>query len=147
MSAAPATTALPLSQQANKYWEQFTNEFRRQVQAMNAALSKDGCAECNLLQWEDSNAIYITKTGYPSTSIRAYLTFHPWGPAIQGTINGQQAPDRRFFPAEFEFPIATDLDGETVAIFDEGRSFSPHEVASYLAQAFHRCYPGVSLPC
>jgi len=44
-------------------------------------------------------------------------------------------------------PIATDLDNQIVAIYDEGRSFSPHEVASYLTQCFHRCHPHISFPC
>ena len=34
-------------------------------------------------------------------------------------------------------PIAMDLDDEVVAIYDEGKSFSPHQVASYFAQVFH----------
>ena len=44
-------------------------------------------------------------------------------------------------------PIAIDRDNEIVAIFDEGRSFSPHEVASYLMRYFHSCYPAISFPC
>ena len=147
MSAVSSSTYPPLFQEGNKYWQRLVEEFRRQVKAVNAALAENGCKESELSESQDANAIQLTKSGYPSTTITAALRFFPWGPVIQGTIAGQQAADRRFVPGQFEFPIATDLDGETVAIFDEGRSFSPQEVASYLAQSFHRCYPGVSLPC
>ena len=64
---------------------------------------------------------------------------------ISVSVTGDEAEDLEFFPQEFELPIATDLDGSIVAIFEEGRSFSPRELATYLAQSLRRCFPGLRL--
>jgi hypothetical protein len=65
---------------------------------------------------------------------------------IKISITGHQHEDLRFYPEEQEVPVARDLDGRTVAVFGEGRSFSPSEVAAYMAQRLRRCFPEMALP-
>jgi hypothetical protein len=77
------------------------------------------------------------ETKHPSTRVKLTLNFLSCGPKIDGTIDGQQTHGTGFLPHEFELPIAMDLDSQMVAIYDEGRSFSPHEVANDLTQYFH----------
>ncbi len=75
------------------------------------------------------------------------INYCAWGPMLDGIITGQEDDDREFCPEEFSIPIARDLDGSVVAIFDEGRSFSANELAAFLMQSFRRCFPGLTLPC
>lgn len=148
MCAASASAPTPLYDEGKQYWMDLTNECKRYVECVNAALDQhgigaDGFVTCTPA--EDSLEIF--RAGYPSTYVRLTLNFQPWGPVISATITGQQREGKVFLPQELELPIAIDLDSRTVAIYDEGRSFSPHEVASYFTQCFHRCYPLISLPC
>lgn len=147
MSAASESAATPLFEEGNRYWEELVRELKQQMHRINHAVSRHGCAENDLVRWLPGSAIHMLRSPYPSTRIQADIQFRSWGPVISGTITGYEAEDYEFFPEEFEVLIAQDLDGAAVAIFDEGRSFSPQELATYLAQHFRRCFPEISLPC
>jgi hypothetical protein len=75
------------------------------------------------------------------------LRFLASGPEIAVVVRSQKNDGKNNLPKQFELPIAMDLDDSVVAIYDEGRSFSPHQVASYLATHFHQCYGNVVFPC
>ena len=147
MSAATSAVTVPLFQGATQYWQTLTDECSRLREAINEAASQKGAARDELIQWHAGPAIRMTKAAYPSTSVKVSIDFPSWGPVISGSITGRPDGKRTFASDHFEMPIARDLDGGIVAIFDEGRSFSPRELACYLAQSFHRCYPRISLPC
>jgi hypothetical protein len=146
MSAASKPAATPLFREGNEYWEDLVRELKHHVQRINDAVSRRGCPEDDLVRWLPGQNIHILRSRHPSTGIQADLQFRSWGPVISGAITGYQDHEYRFFPEEFEILIARDLDGSVVAIFDEGRSFSPQELAAYLVQHFRRCFPEVSLP-
>jgi hypothetical protein len=147
MSAASKPAVTPLFREGNEYWEDLVRELRQQMQRINDAVIQHGCADDELVRWIPGSGIHMLRSRHPSTGIQAELQFRSWGPVISGSITGYQDQDYRFFPEEFEVLIAKDLDGAVVAIFDEGRSFSPRELAAYLAQQFRRCFPQISLPC
>jgi len=147
MSAATSVAPVPLYQEATEYWQTLTEECERLTRAINEAASEKGVRPDELVQWHPGSSIRMTKLGCPSTSVQVSIDFPSWGPLISGSITGRPDRKRTFKPDNFEMPIARDLDGQVVAIFDEGRSFSPRELACYLAQSFHRCYPRISLPC
>lgn len=148
MCAASVSAPTPLYHEGKQYWIDLTNECKRYVECVNATLGQNGIGPDGLLTCASADdSLDISKAGYPSTNVRLTLDFKAWGPVIGGTITGQQREGKVFSPQEFELPIAIDLDSRTVAIYDEGRSFSPREVASYLTQYFHRCYPLITLPC
>lgn len=147
MSAAAKPVATPLFHEGIQYWEDLRSELKRQIDQINHTVFRDGCTDEDLVRWIDCPGIQLLRSRNPSTGISADLDFRSWGPVITGSITGYQTDEFRFVPEEFEILIARDLDGSTVAIFDEGRSFSPQEFAAYLAQHFRRCFPAVSLPC
>jgi hypothetical protein len=147
MSAASKPAATPLFREGNQFWENLVRELKRQMQSINDAVSQHGLGDEDLVRWLPGSGIKMLRSRRPSTGIQADLEFRSWGPVISGSITGYQADDYRFFPEEFEVLIAKDLDGAVVAIFDEGRSFSPQELAAYLVQHFRRCFPEISLPC
>jgi hypothetical protein len=147
MSAASKPAATPLFREGNQYWDDLVRELKQQMQRINDAVAQHGLAGEDLVQWLPDSGIHMLRSRHPSTGIQAALEFRSWGPVISGSITGYQDQDYRFFPEEFEVLIAKDLDGSVVAIFDEGRSFSPQELAAYLVQHFRRCFPQVSLPC
>jgi len=147
MSAASKPVATPLFHEGNQYWEELRSELKRQMDQINDAVSQHGLADDQLVRWLPGSGIDILRAHHPSTGIKANINFRSWGPVISGEITGYQADDYRFFPEEFEVLIAKDLDGAAVAIFDEGRSFAPTELAAYLMQHFRRCFPDISLPC
>ena len=146
MSAAAATKPVPLYHEGTQFWQKVTEEVRQHVQAINAAAVSEGMPSDRLVELIPGPDIYMRKAGYPSTEVRAVLSFLSWGPVIQCAISGARDGEHKFLTREFEMPIAVDLDAETVAIFDEGRSFCPREVACYLTQIFRRCFPSVTLP-
>jgi hypothetical protein len=146
MSAASKPAATPLFREGNEYWEDLVRELKHHLQRINHAVSRHGCTDEDLVRWLPGPGIHMLRSRHPSTGIRADLEFRSWGPVISGTITGYQDQDYRFFPEEFEILVARDLDGSVVAIFDEGRSFSPQELAAYLVQHFRRCFPEISLP-
>jgi hypothetical protein len=147
MSAASKPVATPLFHEGNQYWEELRSELKRQMDQINDALTRHGLSSGQLIRWLAGAGIDLQRSEHPSTGIKADINFRSWGPVISGEINGYQDEDYRFFPEEFEVLIAKDLDGEAVAIFDEGRSFGPAELAAYLMQHFRRCFPEISLPC
>jgi hypothetical protein len=92
-------------------------------------------------------AIHVVRKWYPSTEIEINLNFERWGPVIKTLVTGHQHEDLRFYPEEQEILLARDLDGKVVAVLGEGRSYSPRELACYLAQNLRRCFPDIALPC
>jgi hypothetical protein len=144
--AATSVALEPIFQEGKIFWDQFVLECQKYMQTFNGTVALYGAGKEQLVNCASGPELQMAKHGHPSTQISAALKFCPWGPMICGTITGQQDEQRRFSPEEFEFQIAKDLDGETIAIYDEGKSFSAHDLASYLVQSFHRCYPGVALP-
>jgi hypothetical protein len=147
MSAAAARTTVPLYYEGNRFWQELLEECKRHVQAINSAAVARGISFESLVQLQPGSDIHMFKTGYPSTDVKALLSFFPWGPVIQCTISGARDAEHRLLTCEFEMPVARDLDGKIVAVFDEGRSFCPLEVASYLTQAFRGCFRNIPLPC
>jgi maltoporin len=147
MSAAAVHVRVPLYEEGLNFWQKVVEECGRYVQAINQVAASAGICADNFVELLPGSDIHMGKRGYPSTDVNAVLSFFSWGPVIQCTITGARDQNHKFLPEEFEIPIARDLDGETVGIFDEGRSFCPHEVACYLTQAFRRCFHSVSLPC
>jgi hypothetical protein len=147
MSAASKPVATPLFHEGNGFWDELRSELRLQMERINTTVSRHGLEDGELIQWLPGAKIDILRPQHPSTGIQADICFRSWGPVISGQITGYQADDYRFFPEEFEVLIAKDLDGAAVAVFDEGRSFTPSELAAYLMQHFRRCFPDISLPC
>lgn len=145
-ASATAPAAVPLYQEGKRFWQELLDECKRHVQAINSVAVERGISLESLVQFLPGIDIQMVKRGYPTTDVKALLSFFLWGPVIQCTINGARDPEHRLLTAEFELPIARDLDGKTVAVFDEGRSFSPAEVACYLTQAFRGCYRNIPLP-
>lgn len=144
MCAAVATAPIPLYNEGKQYWQNLVDECKRYVECVNATLVRNGIDHQSLLQCtvaEDN--LQIGRSHHPSNRVKVSLHFRSWGPIIDVTVCDQQSP----LPDEFELPIAVDLDGQVVAIYDEGRSFSPHEVASYLKQSFQCSYPDIAFPC
>ncbi|MBV8808684.1 MAG: hypothetical protein JO033_08415 [Acidobacteriaceae bacterium] len=146
MSAATVAPA-PLVREGNGFWQEFVARCKGHVESINAAASRHGYSQEELIEWRCDDHVQMMKSGFPSTAIKATIKFFGWGPLISGLVTGEQDPNLKFSAEEFELPIACDLDGEVVGVFDEGRSFSPQDLACYLTQNFRRCYPGVSLPC
>lgn len=147
MNAAISMARIPLAQEGLSYWEELAEQCKRQTALINGALSNCGAGEDQMVKWVDGPEIRMVRTAYPTTAITMSLDLHSWGPMITGTINGRETRDLQFASEEFEFLVAKDLDDSTVAVFGEGRSFSPRELAAYVAQNFRRCYPELSLPC
>lgn len=148
MCAASVSAPVRLYDEGKRYWQDLTDECKRYVECVNATLVRNGVHPNGLIQCDAaSESLHIVSTSHPSTTVKLTLTFRSWGPVISATITGRQSDGNDFFPQEVELPIAMDLDNQIVAIYDEGRSFSPGEVASYVTQSFHRCYPRISLPC
>jgi hypothetical protein len=147
MNAAISMARIPLAQEGLRYWEELIEQCKRQTILINGALSNCGAGEDQMVKWLDGPEIRMIRAAYPSTVIRLSLDMHSWGPMISGIINGRETDELQFASEEFEFLVAKDLDDSTVAVFGEGRSFSPRELAAYVVQNFRRCYPELSLPC
>ena len=147
MAAATSMVRIPLFQEGTEFWKALTDECKRRIVAINNVAREAGQAADRLVEWISGTDIHMARNRYPSTDIKIDLEFHSWGPTINGRITGREDDDVRFVPEEFEFTIAQDLDGSTILIYDEGRSFTAEEFAAYLTQDFRRCFPGISLPC
>jgi hypothetical protein len=143
---AAAQATVPLYHEGHRFWQELLEECKRHVQAINSAALARGISFDNLVQLQPGSDIHMFKNGYPSTDVKALLSFFAWGPVIQCTISGARDAEHRLLTCELEMPVARDLDGRTVAVFDEGRSFCPSEVASYLTQAFRGCFRNIALP-
>jgi hypothetical protein len=148
MSAAAVFRApLPLYQEGLAYWEELVRECQRHAQSINSVVTAHGLEAGHLLEWRaERSKVSIVRKLYPSTEIEAAISFERWGPMIKFSVNGYQHEDLRYYPEEQEAPLARDLDGRTVAVLGEGRSYSPAEFATYLSQHFRRCFPDMALP-
>lgn len=149
MSAAIAyRTPAPLYQEALAYWDELVRETEQHVHAINSVATAHGLEIGHLVEWKSGRSmIGIVRKWYPATDIAVGLTFERWGPVIKVSVTGHQHEDLRFYPEEHEVPVARDLDGRTVAVLGEGRSYSPEEFSCYLAQHLRRCFPDMTLPC
>ncbi len=145
MSAAAISAPMPLYREGSEYWHQLMDECKRQIEVINSVVSEKGLSSDHCVQCATGPELRMSKSGNPSTTVKLIIGFYSWGPMLSLAITGHQSDDWEFFPEECEMPVATDGDGAIVAIFDEGRSFSPRELAAYLTQAFRRCFPGVCL--
>ena len=147
MSAASKPAATPLFAEGTEFWQELVAELKRQTEQINQAAAQHGLTDDHLVHWLPGAGVRLMRSQRPSTGIDADLHFRSWGPVISGSITGYEDDECRFFPEEFEVMIAKDLDGAVVAVFDEGRSFSPRELGAYLTQHFRRCFPDIPLPC
>ncbi|HEX4164571.1 MAG TPA: hypothetical protein VHZ55_03785 [Bryobacteraceae bacterium] len=145
MSAAAISAPTPLFAEGSEFWKQLADECKREVEVINSVVSEKGLSSDHYVQCTTGSELRMCKSANPSTTVKLIIGFYSWGPMLSLAITGHQSDHWDFFPEECEMPIATDLDGSIVAIFDEGRSFSPRELAAYLTQAFRRCFPGVCL--
>jgi hypothetical protein len=146
-AVSPARIPAPWREEGMYFWERMVAECKEQIQAINSALTKHGHSAVDHVELTAGECLQLIRSPYPSTTIQARIEFEHWGPIIKISIKGHQRPDFGFYPEEFEVPLATDCDGTTVAVFDEGKSFRPAELAAYLAQTFRRCFPRIALPC
>lgn len=148
MSTRSDSPTVPRYNEGKQYWQDLSDECQAYVECVNATLLGNMVDPAGLLQYfATAEILQITKPGQPTVSVRLTMNYHHWGPVISARYCGEHKDGKKFLPQEFELPIAIDRDDEIVAIFDEGRSFSPHEVASYLMRYFHSCYPAISFPC
>jgi hypothetical protein len=151
MSAALAIAfraPLFLHQEGLVFWEELTQECRRHTQSINNAAIAHGLDSGYFLEWKPGRSSFgMERKIYPSTEATVSLSFEHWGPVIKVVVTGCQHEDLRYYPHEHEVTIARDLDGRTVAVLGEGRSYSPAELACYIAQHFRRCFPDMALPC
>ncbi len=149
MSAALAYRApLPLYQEAMAFWQDLERETEQHAKAINNTVLAHGLDSAHLVEWKSGRGLIgIVRKWYPSTDITVSLSFERWGPVIKVLVTGYQHEDLRFYPEDQEVAIARDLDGRTVAVLGEGRSYSAREFACYLSQHLRRCFPEVALPC
>jgi hypothetical protein len=149
MTAAASTTHVPtpLREEGIRFWKQLVEECKTQVDVINCSLSAQGRSSNDQIEFRAGEQLSVSRVGFPSTIVAVSLTFEHWGPVIRVNITGHQTPEIAFQREELELPLASDVDASIVAIFDEGRSLSPREVACLLMQHFHRCFPRISFPC
>ena len=148
MSAAVAIrTPLPLYEEALAFWQELVCETELHTKAINNTVLAHGLDTAHLVEWtSERGRISIVRKWYPSTDIRLNLSFERWGPVIKVLVTGYQHEDLHFYPEEQEVLIARDLDGRTVAVLGEGRSYSAEEFTRYLSQHLRRCFPDLALP-
>ncbi|MBV8553345.1 MAG: hypothetical protein JOY54_18760 [Acidobacteriaceae bacterium] len=149
MSAAvcPAPVPTPLRDEGMRFWKQLLEECKKQIDAINRTLSAHGRSQAEHVECRAGEELDLIRSVYPSTRGKISIAFEHWGPVIRICITGQQRPNFGFHKEELEMPVATDGDGSIVAVFDEGRSLCPRELACFLTQRFRRCFPGITLPC
>ena len=146
-AAAPAPVVARLSEEGKRYWDHLVGECKRQAQAINKVVSEHGFDPGDFIEYRPGPGLHLVKPQCPSTTVKLTINYCSWGPMIDAVITGYEEEDLQFCPEELTIPIARDLDGGVVAIFEEGRSFSPSELATFFMQNFRRCFPGLSLPC
>lgn len=146
-ATAPAPTPAPLREEGMRFWNQLVEECKKQTGAINRALSEHGRGPDDHIECQVGKQLHLIRSRYPSTISKVNIAFENWGPVLTVHITGFQKPMFGFHQEEFEMPLAEDGDGTVIAIFDEGRSLRPSEVACFLTQHFRRCYPRISLPC
>lgn len=146
-AVAPAPTPTPLRDEGQRFWDELVEECKKQAEAINGVLSHHGRSAADFLECRTGRQLHVVRSRFPSTTGKIALNFERWGPVLSVSVNGYQRPEFEFHPEEFEMPLAKDGDGRIIAIFDEGRSLSPREVACLLMQRFRRCFPRIPLPC
>lgn len=146
-AVAPALVSSPLQQEGLRFWDELIDECRKQAEAINCVLSHHGRSASDFIECHAGRQLHLIRSRFPSTTGKIALAFERWGPVLSVSVTGFQRPEFEFHPEEFEMPLATDGDGRIVAVYDEGRSLSPREVASLLTQRFRRCFPRIPLPC
>jgi hypothetical protein len=146
-AASPAPIPTPLREEGLHFWNNLTEECKNRIAAINCSLSAKDRDSQDQIEFRPGEHLSMSRSRHPSTFIGVTMTFERWGPVLRVNISGQQNPQLAFPHEEFELPLALDVDGSIIAIFDEGRSLRPQEVACLLAQSFHRCFPRVSFPC
>ena len=104
MSAASVAPA-PFFRDGNAYWQELVSQCKERVESINGAASRHGYGPDELIEWRPGTDIQMTKTGYPSTKIKASIGFQAWGPLICGSITGDQDSGLKFSAEEFEIPI------------------------------------------
>src|SRR5215472_18994360 len=125
MSAVTASAPIPLFHEATAYWQELTQECKRQIEAINATLEQHSVPAEDRVEWISGTELQMRRSQLPSTKVQFNMQFYPWGPMISGTVTGDQADDLKFAPEEFDLVIARDLDETVVAVIDEGRSLCP----------------------
>jgi hypothetical protein len=147
MAAVSPISSAALREEGMYFWERLINECREQTRAINSALSNHGRTAVDHVECLAGDCLNLIKSHCPSTTVKVNIVFEGWGPVLKIAITGHQRPDFGFYPEEMEVQLAREVDGGLVAVFDEGRSLSPRELASYLTQHFRRCFPYIALPC
>ena len=147
IAASPAHIPTPLREEGIQFWKQLIEECKNRVSAINCSLSAQDRDSKDQIELRAGEYLSLSRLRYPSTLIVVRITFEHWGPVLRVDITGHQKPEVRFPHEELELPLASDVDGSIVAIFDEGRSLRPQGVACLLTQSFHRCFPRISFPC
>ena len=142
---AAAMVRAPLTLEGLAFWEELITECDRYTAAINGVISAQGLGTEHLLDFTRDRGLHIRKCASPSASTSLAIEFFSWGPVIRGKLSGREQ-DSDVCLKEWEVPLARDLDGTVVAIFDEGRSFSPEDLARYVIQGFRCYYPALSLP-
>lgn len=130
-----------------RFWNQLIQECKRQTDTINLALSEHGMGTEDHIECRAGQHLHLIRSRYPSTTSKVGIAFEHWAPVLKVHITGYQKPMFGFRQEEFEMLLAEDGDGRVIAVFDEGRSLSPREVACFLTQHFRRCYPNIPLPC
>ena len=146
-AVAPALAPAPLREEGLRFWEKFIDECKKQTEAINRVLSEHGRSAADFIECRAGQHLHLIRSRFPSTIAKVTISFERWGPVLNVVVTGHQRPEFEFHPEEYEMPLAKDVDGSVVAVFDEGRSLSPREVACILMQSFRRCFPRIPLPC
>ncbi|MGA8597362.1 MAG: hypothetical protein WB676_21820 [Bryobacteraceae bacterium] len=144
---ASAVAPAPLRQEGTQFWADLTEECKKQISVLNCALTEHGIRAADHVECHTGQQLRLIRSRYPSTSIHVSMIFEQWGPVLRVCIAGHEGNQPGILQQEFEMPLATDVDGCIVGVFDEGRSLCPRELASYLVQHFRHCFPRISLPC
>lgn len=144
---ASAVAPAPLRQEGTWFWEELTKECKKQVGALNCALTNHGITAGDRVECHTGQQLRLIRACHPSTIIDVSMIVEHWGPVLRMRITGHETNHAGLLQREFEMPLATDVDGCVVGVFDEGRSLCPRELASYLMQHFRPCFPRISLPC
>lgn len=147
IAASPAPVPTPLREEGLQFWKQLTQECKNRIAVINCSLSARDRDSKDQIEFRSGEHLSMSRSRYPSTIIAVRMTFEAWGPVIRVTITGHQKPEVAFPNEELELPLALDVDGSIVTIFDEGRSLRPEGLACLLSQSFHRCFPRISFPC
>ncbi len=144
---ASAVAPAPLRQEGARFWEELTEECEKQINALNSALTNHGITAGDRVECHTGQQLRLIRSCHPSTVIDVSMIVEHWGPVLRVRIAGHETNHAGLLRREFEMPLATDVDGCVVGVFDEGRSLCPRELASYLIQHFRPCFPRISLPC